>query len=412
MEILNEYKIFAQAFFHFWWIILPPIFYMLFKFLWLDFVFDKFAGSLEWVVLEIIPPKEIEKSPKITESIFLGLSGVVAGIKTSDLYIRGIFTDQFSFELVGREGSVHFYVRTQKKWRNLVEAQIYAQFPEAEIVEVEDYTQKFPKSVPNNNWNLWGSDFELVMPDPYPIKTYDKFEETITGTMIDPLAAMAEVLGRLGPGQHIWLQYILSPQSEAWRKDELKLIDKLAKKAEKKTKGILDDLLDVFTNLWSALWAPVEFAGAEKANDQPVEFKLTPGEKEVLKAVEENFGKNAFRTKMRMVYLGRRDGFSKANVGAFIGAIKQFNDLNLNSFKPNDASKTSADYMLEDKRIAFRQRKIYNRYRNRSMDGATFILTTKELATVFHFPDMGVKAPSLTRIESKRGAAPVNLPIG
>ncbi|HLD34432.1 MAG TPA: hypothetical protein VJB62_01065, partial [Patescibacteria group bacterium] len=58
------------------------------------------------------------------------------------------------------------------------------------------------------------------------------------------------------------------------------------------------------------------------------------------------------------------------------------------------------------------QRKIYNRYRNRNMDGALMVFSTKELATLYHFPDMGVKSPAIIRTESKLGAAPANLPVG
>jgi hypothetical protein len=39
-----------------------------------------------------------------------------------------------------------------------------------------------------------------------------------------------------------------------------------------------------------------------------------------------------------------------------------------------------------------------------------FLFSTEELATIFHIPDMGVLAPSLTRVSAKRGGAPANLP--
>lgn len=394
---------------------MPLVLWYIFKYVWKDYVIEYSSRSwlnlLQWTVLEIIPPKDIEKSPKVMESIYAGIAGVVVSISVFDEWLKGAFTDQFSMEIVGDEGATHFYIRTQKKFRNLIEAQVYAQFPDAEILEVPDYVNRFPKVIPNKDWDLWGTDVEFKMPDPYPIKTYDKFEEDITGTMIDPLAAMAEVIGKLGPGQHIWLQYIIQPQKEIWRDDEMKLVDKLAKKAEKKEKNILEHIVEVIANLPKALFGPIEFAAEEAKNEQPVEFKLTPGEKEVLKAVEENLGKNAFKTKMRLLVLGRKEGFDKANVSSFFGSLKQFSDLNLNNFKPNDASKTYAYYFMKKARMAARQRKIYCRYKSRSMDGVKIVLTTKELATVFHFPNMEVKAPSVTMIRSKRGTAPANLPV-
>ncbi|HCP08739.1 MAG TPA: hypothetical protein DIT25_03015, partial [Candidatus Moranbacteria bacterium] len=59
-----------------------------------------------------------------------------------------------------------------------------------------------------------------------------------------------------------------------------------------------------------------------------------------------------------------------------------------------------------------RQRKIYRRYIDRDNEGKTFFMSSKELASVFHFPDMQVKAPALTQIQARRGSAPANLPIG
>jgi hypothetical protein len=40
-----------------------------------------------------------------------------------------------------------------------------------------------------------------------------------------------------------------------------------------------------------------------------------------------------------------------------------------------------------------------------------FILSTEELATIFHLPSTVVSAPTFDRAESKRGEAPSNLPF-
>lgn len=363
------------------------------------------------MILEVIPPRDYEKSPKVMETFYAGLAGVITTHSQWDDWTKGAIIDRFGVELVSEEGKVHFYIRTQRKHRNLIEAQIYSMYPDAEVSEAEEYTNKFPRVIPNRDWDLWGTDFELVMPDPYPIKTYDKFEETITGTMIDPIAALTEVMGTLGPGEHIWMQYVLDPLNEKWRTDEMKLVQKLAGRESGGTIGHLQHLWDVVANVPKALFGPVEFPGTEKKEQQPLEFRLTPGEKEILKAVEENLGKNAFRTKMRFIYLSKRVTFEKARVSAFVGALKQFNDLNLNNLRPNEITKTYGNYFFKESRIAYRKRLIYKRYKSRSMDGIKLVLSTKELATVFHFPDIGVKSPSITQVESKKGTAPSNLPI-
>lgn len=419
MSVWNDFaeslRAMGQAFYYFWWLVLPITLFYIFKIIWFDFVLDKskfsWLKSLDWILLEVIPPRDYEKSPKVMETFFIGLSGVITTHNQLDVWTKGAILDRFGVELVGEEGKVHFFIRSLRKHRNMVEAHIYSMYPEAEIVEVEDYTKKFPRVIPNRDWDLWGTDMELQKPDPYPIKTYDKFEETISGTMIDPIAALTEVIGTLGPGQHIWLQYVLDPLPEKLWAEENKIVQELAGRKASETKGILSHFWEVIASVPKAFFTPVEFAGEEKKEQQPLEFRLTPGEKELLKAVEDNLGKNAFKVKMRFIYLSRKEVFDKAKVSAFIGALKQFNDQNFNSFKPNDISKTYANYLFKKERLAYRQRLVYLRYKFRSMDDAKFVLSTKELATVFHFPDIGVKAPSITKVEAKRGTAPSNLPI-
>jgi hypothetical protein len=176
------------------------------------------------------------------------------------------------------------------------------------------------------------------------------------------------------------------------------------------------DMWDVIRNLPAGVLAnePEFFSyKQEKKDEQPVEFRLTPGEKDVLKALQANLGKQQYKVRMRMVYLGRRDGFSKTVVSSFIGGIKQFSDQNMNGFKPNDDSKTYANYVMTQERLRFRQRRLFQRYisRDSTPQETRFILSSEEMATVFHLPDMSVVAPTMMRVSAKRGNAPANLPI-
>jgi len=408
-------KAMERGLLNFWWVILPVAFFYVFKLLWFEFVhaYSKwsFLATREYILLEIIPPREIEKGPKLMEPLYWGLAGVLTTYNYWDVMSTGIITPHFSLEIIGEEGKAHFYVRTEKRFKNVIEAQVYAQYPEAQVIEVEDYVKNFPKVVPNKNWDLWGSDWVFVMPDAYPIKTYEKFEEDITGRMIDPMGGIVEAMGGLGPGQHLWLQYIVEPLHETWKKEEINLIKKLAGRPLDEKKGIVGHLSDVVGNVPKGMREAVQFSTKKEEEVAPLEFRLTPGEREILKAVEDNLGLNHFKTKIRMIYIGRKDGFNKSNVSSLSGAFKQFNDLNLNNFKPNDRSKTYANYFFKDTRVAFRKRLIYERYKKRKMDGVNITLSVRELATLFHFPDMDVKTPSVTRIDSRRGTAPNNLPM-
>ena len=68
-----------------------------------------------------------------------------------------------------------------------------------------------------------------------------------------------------------------------------------------------------------------------------------------------------------------------------------------------------------------RKRAIFRRYTRRDYAffprkprwPSSFILNTEELASIFHFPGRRVAAaPFVKRIESKKGEAPLDLPLG
>lgn len=418
LNFFHAAQVFGDFFLRFWWIILPAAFYYVFKFLWFDYVagysVNSFVAGKKFVLLELIPPREIERGPKIMESFYTGISATLSNPDKLSVYMKGaLFPDRFSLELTSEEGKVHFYIRTETKHRNLIEAQIYAQYPGAEVNEVPDYCNSSPRIIPNKNWDLWGVDFEFVKEDAYPLRTYDKFEESITGEMIDPSAAFLETLGTFGPGQSAWLQFVLQPLPEKWSKEPAQkaVHDKITGRMASPSKGLWDHLMDVFFNLFTALSQSVEFKAAAVKEQLPLEARLTPAEKDTLKSVEEKLGRNCFKTKMRLLLIGRKETFDRSKIAAIVGAIKQFNDIHANQVKPEDLTKTYANVFRVEARADFRKRKIYGRYKGRSMDGPTIVLSVKELATLFHLPDTGVKSPAISRVSSRLGSAPSNLPI-
>lgn len=405
-----------------WFLVLPPAFFFVFKLLWMDHIQNQYIESIKTVLLEIIPPRDIEKSPKVMETIFDGICGVDKTPTAAESFVQGYLPPLISFEMVGDGGSgAHLYVRTPVAFRNLIEAYFYAQYPNVEIVEVPDYVAEIPKGAPNKEWDLFGADIEFTKPDPYPIKTYHYYEEDVTGKMIDPMAGLLETFGKLPPGHKMWFQIIATPLKPDFYNTGKALLNEIIGRAVKAAPtSVLGDVAsgigEIATNIPKAFFGPVEFAAAtpEKPEKKDfLEYQLTPIEKEVVKALEANIGRNVFGTRLRFLYLGKRKGFNRSFISAFFGALKQFNDFNLNGFKPNDLSKTYANYLFTEYRLRYRQRKILRRYKFRDPDSPVplLALSTAELATLFHIPDMNVVAPSLTRVVSKQSAAPQNLPI-
>lgn len=402
-----------------WWLIFPVPMWMIFKEAWTEYAEFRFIIKQNSILLEIKPPAETEKSPKIMEQVFASLYTWSTPNRLEIHCGWRPLQDKFSFELASLEGDIHFYVRCPSAIRNPVEAHIYAQYPDAEIFEVEDYTKNFPKNLPNKDWDIWGSSLKLKKADAFPIRTYTNFKEDITGKMIDPLASITEAFGSLKKGQNSWFQINFTPAADnAWRPDAEAELDKIIGRSVAKNKRGLYSFFagveELIGNVRRGIMAKeLEFGSQEE--DENKEFNinsLPPGEQEQLKAIEENISKVGFMTSMRFVHVGKREVFSKAEgVAGFLGPMNQFADVSLNSIVPDNRTKTFANYYFTEPRLAYRQRKIVQDYRDRSFVGTHFYFNTEELATVFHLPDMSVTAPTIQRIEAKKGQAPDNLPV-
>lgn len=419
----GDYVIFKNAWIlikYIWWIILPVPMWYLFRTVWLEYMTLSFVIKQKTVLLEIRPPADIEKSPKIMEQIFAGLHTFSTSNKFEVYCGWRILQDRFVFEIASNEGKIHFYIRCPQAARNNVESQIYAQYPDAEIFEAEDYTKKVPRKLPNRDWDVWGTVLKLFAPDVVPIRTYKYFKEDVTGNMVDPLASLTEVMGNIGKNQHIWVQIIFTPAAEKdWQpagKAEVEKIMGINKKPPAgKVEGFLNGIKDIISNTFRALvGAELEFSEAKQEETKEFNIqRLSPGQQEKLRAIEENLSRPGFGALIRFVYLSKRESFNKAmGVAGVMGAFKQFADINLNSFVPDNRTKTFANYFFTKSRLAYRQRKIVQDFRDRAFQDIQYFLNTEELATIFHFPDMSVKTPAIDRIAAKKGEAPTNLPIG
>ena len=114
--------------------------------LWLGWRQRLFASKQKFILLAIDIPKEHEQSPKIVEQMFVQLWGLISGANFVEKWWQGKTQLPYSMEIVSLEGYIQFLVYLPAPFRDLVEAAIYAQYPAADVVEVEDYMASVPKS--------------------------------------------------------------------------------------------------------------------------------------------------------------------------------------------------------------------------------------------------------------------------
>jgi hypothetical protein len=405
----NVFRILAAS----WWIVLPFVLWLIFLNFWLMAIRKSYILKIPWKLLEVKIPREILKTPKAMEQVFAAVHATHSDIKFFDKWWKGKVPDWFSFELVGSAGRVHFYVRVAEQFRNLVESAIYAQYPDTEIVEVpEDYISLLPSVLPNRIYDLWGTNFILAREDAYPIRTYEYFEAREKEKRLDPIAGITETISKLKEDEMIWIQILARAAGDKWKKEGEKLVAKLAGKKIKSERTLMEDLGIFLGNLIKAPVTPPVWPDEEKSEGPKSEIgSLTPGEKDVVAAVENKISKLGFESAVRFVYIDKAASFTRANVSAVLGALRQFSTQNLNAFKPDGSVTTKANFPFKAQKIYYRKRRIFDGYKLRIFPKKFSILNTEELATVYHFPTTFVEAPTLQRLESRRGEPPAELPI-
>jgi len=394
---------------------------------YLEYIRNRYNEAMEFVLLAIDIPKNNEQSPKAVEHIFSHLYGIEKLGNLKERYIQGYTQPSISLEIVSIEGYIQFLIRTPRDFRDLVEAAIYAQYPDAEITEVEDYVDLLPKPLefPHAEYDIWASQFTLAKKDIYPLRTYPFFEHSLSQKFMDPMASILELLSRMGPGEQFWLQLVIAPLNPSWRDKGIAEIKRLIGKKEEKKKNI--DFWyfpgqigkGLTESITASIIPPTEMDRAKQQKQErewpSMMQHLSPDEREIVESIGMKIAKLGFMTKMRFIYGAKKEVLSKAKgVDGFIGAISQFSTQNLNRIIINRKTRTKIDYFFIKPRLLSRKRRMLWAYRYRSMKRGRkgFILNTEELATIWHFPIAEVvKAPSIQKVQAKKGQPPTGLPL-
>ncbi len=386
-------------------------------------VFDR---EKKWGLYELVPPGEIEKPFKAMEDVFNRLWAIVDVPEWRDIWCDGEPPKQsksFSFEITSVEGQIHFYIRTEKDTIKMVESILHAHYPDMEIYETSDYVENAPQDAPNENYEMYGEEYNLFKSNyVLPIKTYQSFESSSPENVfpekrVDPFNSLMEAMCKLKKGEQFWAQIVCSPFVEdhyPWGKRGREEADKIAKRLGKsKSKSIISNIVDF------VFFGKVEDISEEKSEVRSPEAELTPGEKEVLKAIENKVAKPGFKIWMRTTYIAERDSYFKPNAFMLVAYFSHFAAQNMNFLMFWNKTRPKVQYFFRKRRNYQRKRNIFRRYKKRyqpeypnieSLKGVA-MLNSEELATIFHFP---VKAdslpPGVPRISIRKGDAPSGIP--
>ena len=423
-----------------WWLFFPLFLSIQLKTLYLWWLnWDYAYAKTKWKVLEIIPPKEVLTPFKAMEDVFSVVWPIYDLANWRERWCDGELGNGpywMSWEIVSIEGQIHFYIRVAAQHKSHVETALYGHYPEIEIKEVSDYTKLVPQNIPNEEWDLYGEDWELAKPAAYPIKTFEKFFEpqgeriSAEEKRIDPIFSLLELLSRLGPGEHYWVQFITVPvldyDEPMWRKEAEKIITKVAKRPEKKETTLFEDLVYVFRQValgpekeGSGEKATYKWVDPSKSEEGEREMLMTPGEREIVTEIENKIKKPVYRTAIRGIYVAKRENWMSSHRIISRSYFAHFMTQNLNRLGFSTKTRPKIHYIWRKRRAFLRARRMLKnsvlRFPSLFPDRRSIcaILNAEELATLFHFPIKitGLAAPTVTRVESKKGGPPPNLPV-
>jgi len=395
--------------------------------MWLHYVQANFISGIDFVLLEIVPPRDVERSPKAMELFITNALyhwSMKGGLET---YWQGAVWFWFSLELVSIDGQVHFYIRVPTRVRKLVETQMYAQFPQAQVKEVDDYTLAIDKIANDSEYNLWGCEFKLLKPDVFPIKTYVDFgldKDPKEEYKVDPISPVVEFFGSIGRGEQLWSQIVITPSKKTYPH---------SKNWVEEGERVLRDRLKEFTSRRAREGKPGEYSQ---------EIRVPGFMEESIKKSGVKMSKVGFDTGIRVCYVAKREIFNENRrrelrlvfrqyAAPYVNELWRINPTQADAFATGTftgmflASKSAIMRLKHRMLEEYREREFFHppmRHRIKlpwPISPYVFpnyfhhhisVLNTEELATLWHFPGQILKVPTLERIESKEASPPTNLP--
>lgn len=328
------------------------------------------------VVLQILVPKENDKTPLAAEQMFASIHGILGDDYKS--------LDSISFEITssGRSG-INFYAVVPKHLAKFVEGQIYAQYPNADIRYVKDYTDQRESE---DQLYVTTGEAELDKDFIFPIKTFRNFE-------VDPLAAITGAISDLKIGEYAWIQIVARPVSNYWQDSSKKYISAIREGRDPYGGGFLDEM----SKILKAVGENLSNMGSEKEPQRKEVVKLQPGQEEELSEIENKMLKLGFEFCVRVVTKAPSQIESEQILRDVLASFKQFTTAHLNNFVHSDPTKTGKE--------------IYSDYSKRYLSADTVdILNIEELASLYHLPNISVETPNIAWCRSKKLEPPMNLP--
>jgi len=303
--------------------------------------------SIDSVLLQVAVPRNNEITIDAMEQLFSALYAIKKGGWKQKMSVQ----PTVSFEIVAKKEDIRFYIWCPKPFKDLIEKQVHGAYPDAEIVEVQEY------NIFTEEGMVSYKALQLKKQDYYPIKTYKDLPT-------DPMAALTSAMAKMGDGESAAIQILISPAESGWQSAGSSYI-----------------------------------SDTKKREADPEQAKFTVPAKQ-LEAIEHKISKPGFETSIKIVVVSQTQESAKVHTDNIGSAFAQFSG-ELNGLSSRKIRRKGA--FVED--FIYRYQPMFHVLGNRST-----VLNSEELATIFHFPNKQVTTPHIHWLYAKTAPAPSEIP--
>lgn len=303
--------------------------------------------SIDSVLLQVSVAKGNEIKIDAMEQLFSS----IYSLKKSGWKQKYKQQPAISFEIVARQEDIRFFVWTPKDYKDLLEKQIHGAYSDAEIIEIPEY------NIFTESGKVAYKSLQLSKDNFYPIRT---FKELAT----DPLASFTSSLAKMGMGEAVAIQFVVSPVDSSWQKAGRSFI-----------------------------------SDTKKQEANPEKAKFSVGAK-TLEAIENKISKPGFEVSIRVVVVSDNKESAEAHLTNITSTFEQFAS-EFNSFTSRKVHRKGA--FVDD--FLYRYQPLFNFMGNR-----VSVLNSEELATVFHFPNKLITTPHIHWVYAKTAPASAEIP--
>ena len=303
--------------------------------------------SIDSVLLQVAVHKNNEIKIDAMEQLFSALYSIKEGGWKQKYKTQPVL----SFEIVAKKENIRFYVWTPKKFQDMIAKQIHGAYPDADVIEVQEY------NIFNEEGKVAYKTFQLARDNFFPMKS---FKELPT----DPMSVITSAMAKMGEGEAAAVQILISPAENLWSKSGSSFI-----------------------------------SSTKKQESDPEKAKYSVPAK-TLEAIENKISKSGFETSIRIVVVSGNKESAKSHLSNIASAFAQFNG-DLNYLKSRKVRQKGA--FIED--FIYRYPPMFHLLGNKKT-----ILNSEELASIYHFPNKSVTTPHIHWVYSKTAPAPAQVP--